>query len=128
MSETINQRVKKLRKKLNLTQNEFSAIITVSSGQLACIETEKRNVNKRTIKLICDSFNVNNEWLLTGEGPVYLDDKDSKYTKLLALYDTLNPKYQEHILASINNCVKMQASDKLECEKCRSGQTFSKQQ
>jgi len=112
MSETVNQRVKKLRKKLNLTQNEFSAVITISSGQLACIETEKRNVNERTIKLICDSFNVNNEWLRTGDGPIYMDDKDARYTKLLALYNTLKPQYQEYILASINSFIKMQENDK----------------
>jgi len=111
MRETVNQRIKKLRKGLNLTQYEFSAIITISSGQLACIETEKRNVNERTIKLICDSFNVNNEWLRTGEGPAYLDDKDSRYTKLLALYNTLRPKYQDYILTSINSFIKMQEAE-----------------
>ena len=108
MDKTINQRVRQLRKELKLTQNEFSAIINISSGQLACIETEKRIVNNRTMKLICDSFNVSNEWLRTGEGPVYSGDRDSRYTKLVALYDTLKPKYQEFILASINGFLRME--------------------
>ncbi|GHV84947.1 hypothetical protein AGMMS50230_05550 [Spirochaetia bacterium] len=108
MDETVNQRIKHLRKKLKLTQNEFSIVITISSGQLACIETGKRVVNDRTIKLICDSFNVNDTWLRTGHEPVFLDDKGTRYTKLVALYDSLEPKYQEYILDSINSFLKMQ--------------------
>ena len=100
-----------LRKELKLTQNEFSSIITISSGQLACIETEKRVVNDRTIKLICDSFKVNNEWLRTGKGEIYTEDKDNRQTKLLALFDALKLKYQEFILDSINSFIRMQESE-----------------
>lgn len=111
MEDTVNQRIKRLRKELKLTQNEFSAIITISSGQLACIETEKRVVNDRTIKLISDSFKVNPEWLRKGDDPVFVKDKDSKYAKLTALFDTLKPQYQEYILNSINYFLSMQEKE-----------------
>ena len=107
----INQRIKQLRKELQLTQKEFSAVIAVSSGQLACIETGKRNVNDRTIKLICDSFAVSHEWLRTGKGPVYFKDKDSRHNRLLALYDALKPKYQNFIFDSINWFLEMQSEE-----------------
>jgi transcriptional regulator with XRE-family HTH domain len=108
MEETINRRIKRLRKELKLTQNAFSSIITISAGQLACIETEKRIVNDRTVKLICDSFNVSDKWLKTGTGPMFTEDKDTRYTKLVSLYDILEPKYQGFILNSINCFLKMQ--------------------
>jgi transcriptional regulator with XRE-family HTH domain len=111
MNEPIYQRIKQLRKELALTQNEFSAIITISSGQLACIETGKRVVNNRTIKLICDSFNANDTWLRTGEGSMFTDDKDTRYKSLVALYDTLKPRYQEYIYNSINSFIKMQEEE-----------------
>jgi transcriptional regulator with XRE-family HTH domain len=111
MSETINQRIRKLRKGLKLTQTEFSTVITISAGQLACIETEKRIVNDRTIKLICDSFNVSGVWLRTGEGPVFTEDRDSKYTKLIVLFDSLDPKYQEFILSAIDKFLQMQGEE-----------------
>ena len=111
MNETVNQRIKQLRKELKLTQNEFSSVITISSGQLACIETEKRIVNDRTIKLICDSFKVNGEWLRTGKGQIYIEDKDNRYNKIIALYDTLKPKYQGFILNSINAFIKIQEEE-----------------
>lgn len=111
MNETVNQRIKRLRKELKLTQNEFSSVITISSGQLACIETEKRVVNDRTIKLICDSFKINNEWLRSGKGDIFAEDQDTRYTKLIALFDTLRPRYQEFILDSINNFIKLQEEE-----------------
>jgi len=108
MEETVNQRIKKLRKELKLTQNEFSSVITISSGQLACIETEKRVVNDRTIKLISDSFKINSEWLRTGKGQIFVDDKDGHNAKVVALYDTLKPRYQEFIVNSINYFIGIQ--------------------
>jgi transcriptional regulator with XRE-family HTH domain len=106
--ETINQRVKRLRKELKLTQSEFSKTIAISSGQLACIETEKRIVNERTIKLICDSFGVNSAWLKIGEGEKFIGDKDSKYARLITLYENLKPEYQDYILRSMNYFLKNQ--------------------
>jgi transcriptional regulator with XRE-family HTH domain len=105
---TINQRVKKLRKELKLTQQAFSKIITISSGQIACIETEKRIVNDRTVKLICDSFQASEIWLKTGEGEMFARQSDAKFTKLIALFADLQPKYQNFILNNIDQFLKMQ--------------------
>jgi transcriptional regulator with XRE-family HTH domain len=111
MNEPVYQRIKQLRKELKLTQNEFSTIIAVSSGYLACIETGKRMVNDRTLKLICSSFNANGEWLRTGEGLMFTDDRDARYKSLAALYDTLKPQYQKYILDAINSFIKMQEAE-----------------
>jgi transcriptional regulator with XRE-family HTH domain len=108
MQETVNQRVKRVRKELKLTQKEFSKAIAISAGQLACIETDKRIVNDRTIKLICDSFEVSPQWLKTGEGPTFRGDKDAKYTKLVTLFDSLKVEYQDFIFRSINYFLKEQ--------------------
>jgi transcriptional regulator with XRE-family HTH domain len=108
VEETVNQRVKRLRKELKLTQSEFSKTIAISSGQLACIETGKRIVNNRTIKLICDSFGVNSVWLKIGEGEKFNGTRDSKYTRLITLYDNLKPEYQDFILRSMNYFLKNQ--------------------
>lgn len=109
MGDTVNHRVKLLRKELALTQREFSAIIRISPGQLACIETEKRMVNSRTLKLISDSFNVNPEWLRIGQGPVFeTGAADNKNAKLTTLFNGLKPEYQDFILNSISGLLKIQ--------------------
>ncbi|GMO66448.1 MAG: hypothetical protein Ta2A_14650 [Treponemataceae bacterium] len=104
----VNQRVKKIRKVLKLTQHDFAKILALSQSQIAGIETEHGNVNERTIKLICDSFNANPQWLRTGEGEMFVQKDDAKLKKLLALFSNLQPKYQNFIFNAMDLFLKMQ--------------------
>jgi len=104
----INKRVKDLRKALNMTQVSFSQVIALSSGYLAGIETEKRRVNNRLIKLICSSFNVNEQWLRSGEGNMFTISDDERYIKLVGLFKELEKKYQDYIFREIGLLLKMQ--------------------
>ncbi|GHV51422.1 hypothetical protein AGMMS49579_06680 [Spirochaetia bacterium] len=104
----VNQRVKLLRKELKLTQNEFAKMISVSATLITLIEQDKRVVNDRHIRLICDSFGVNPQWLKTGEGERYNSEKGARVTKLLALFGNLKPRYQEFVLNQIDQFLKMQ--------------------
>ena len=63
---SINERIKELRHKLNLSQAKFAKAISISNGYIASIELGNRAVNDRIIKLICVTFNVQEEWLKTG--------------------------------------------------------------
>ena len=104
----INQRVKELRKALNMTQVNFSQVIALSSGYLAGIETEKRKVNDRLIKLICSSFRVNEQWLRTGEGEMFAEENNEQYIKLVGLFRELKPRYQDYIFKEIDLLLKIQ--------------------
>lgn len=108
---TINRRIKQVRESLQLTQTQFSQIISLSSGYLAGVETEKRKANDRIIKLICSSFNVSEDWLRTGNGEMFSKNTDKQFTKLLSLFKELNPQYQDYILKQINLLLDMQKKD-----------------
>ena len=108
----INQRVKELRKALNMTQVSFSQVIALSSGYLAGIETEKRKVNNRLVKLICSSFKVNETWLRSGQGSMFAEDDNEQYIKLVGLFRELNSQYRDYVLKEINILLKMQ-NDKI---------------
>jgi transcriptional regulator with XRE-family HTH domain len=107
----VNQRVKLLRKELKLTQNEFAKMISVSQTLINYIEQDKRVVNDRLIRLICDSFDVNPQWLKTGEGERYNSEKGARVTKLLALFGNLKPRYQEFVLSQVDQFLKMQEEE-----------------
>ncbi|PHV69232.1 Cro/Cl family transcriptional regulator [Sporanaerobium hydrogeniformans] len=67
----MNDRVRFLRKNFKKTQKEFGEIIGLKQTSIADIEKGKVNITDRTVKLICSEFNVNEEWLRTGEGAMF---------------------------------------------------------
>lgn len=71
---TINERVKHLRKEImKQTQQTFSDEIKISRSNLGNIETGEVAVTERVFYSICEKFNVNEEWLRTGEGKIFVE-------------------------------------------------------
>lgn len=64
----MEQRLKKLRKELGLTQEEFAARIGVKRAAISNYEIGRNEPIDAVISLICREFNVNEKWLRTGEG------------------------------------------------------------
>jgi DNA-binding XRE family transcriptional regulator len=106
--ETINRRIKQVREALDMTQAAFSRVISLSSGYLAGVEVEKRKVNGRLIKLICSSFTVNEQWLRTGKGDMFVPASDEMFIKLAGLFRELDPKYRRYILKEMELLLEMQ--------------------
>lgn len=65
-------RIKELRKYLRLTQSEFGSKIGVKGNTITNYETGLRNPSEAVILSICREFNVNEEWLRTGEGEMFI--------------------------------------------------------
>lgn len=66
------ERLKLLRKHLDIKQGDFADKISTTQGHISDIENGRKNLSDRTIKLIClESWNgkmVNEEWLRYGTG------------------------------------------------------------
>ena len=70
----MDERLKKLRKVLDLTQHEFAARIGVKQNTIATYEMGKGRVpSSQTLKSICREFNVNEEWLRDGTGDMFVE-------------------------------------------------------
>ena len=67
----MNERIKKLRKSLGLTQQEFSDRIKVKRNTVATYEMGRSMPSDAAISLICREFNVNETWLRTGDGEMF---------------------------------------------------------
>lgn len=70
---SVNERLKTLRKSLNLTLEEFGKKVGVTKTAISRLEKGERNLTDQMILSICREFNVNEKWLRTGEGDM---DKD----------------------------------------------------
>lgn len=71
---TENDRIRMLRKELNLTLTEFSKKLGITHAALSNIENGKRNVTEQMRKSICREFRVDPIWLSTGEGDMFIDE------------------------------------------------------
>lgn len=68
---TQGERVKTVRKKFNLTMEQFGERIgNVSKSTISNIENGNRNLTHLMLKSICSEFNIREEWLLYGEDPM----------------------------------------------------------
>lgn len=69
----MNERLKKLRKALDLTQQEFADKIGIKRNSFANYETGRNTPIDAIIVSICKEFNVNENWLRTGEGDMFIE-------------------------------------------------------
>ena len=69
----MKDRIKKLRKELDMTQQEFADKLGVSRNNIASYETGKSNIGETAISLICTYSNVNEHWLRDGTGEMFLE-------------------------------------------------------
>lgn len=73
----MNKRLKELRKNhLHLTQQQFADRIKISRNNVAGYEAGSRIPSDAAFSLICREFNVNEEWLRTGEGEIFKEYDD----------------------------------------------------
>ena len=73
----MNERIKRLRSKLEMTQQEFADRLGIKRGTLANYEIGRNEPIDAVISLMCKEFHVNKIWLRTGEG-----GDDNMFTKV----------------------------------------------
>ena len=64
--------IRALRNELGLSQTEFGARLGVSRDVINNIENDRVPLKPALAKLICSQFNVDPDWLETGEGDMFL--------------------------------------------------------
>ena len=67
------ERIKILRKTLKLTQQAFAESLGVSRDTIANVEGGRIEIKDIFILSICREFNVNETWLRTGEGEMFIE-------------------------------------------------------
>lgn len=134
----MNERLKKLRKTLDLTQQEFADKLGIKRNTVAQYEIGRNEPIDAVILSICREFNVNEEWLRTGEGEMFeqmteqqkllkytgmlLKDKDSAIVNAIQSFiityeqldDTSKATLEKIAQQFIDNLKKSQQPDSLE--------------
>ncbi len=110
----MNERINQLRKVLGLTLEEFGKPIGLTRSAVSNIENGHRQLTKQVMISICREFNVNENWLRTGEGEMFLqldvDEEIAAYVgrtlknekavyqrKLLLFFSRLSPELLDEL-------------------------------
>ncbi|MFQ9567868.1 MAG: helix-turn-helix domain-containing protein [Roseburia inulinivorans] len=82
----MSERLKKLRKALDLTQQEFADRLGIKRNTVAQYEIGRNEPIDAVIISICREFDVNEEWLRTGKGDMFLPlDRNADIARLTKL-------------------------------------------
>lgn len=84
---TQGERIRNIRKKLNLTLEKFGGKLGVGKTAISNIEKGKRNLTEQMALSICREYNVNYDYLMDGEGEMFDDLPQTVLDELCAQYD-----------------------------------------
>ena len=104
---TQGERVKEIRTALSLTLEKFGENLGVGKTAISKIEKNERSLTDQMAKSICREYNVNENWLRTGEGEMFIkmtrNDEISQFVgQLMAAEDDSFKKRLISALAALD--------------------------
>ena len=98
----MNSRIKQVRMALDLSQDEFGRRLGLTRGAITNIEYNKTEPKPLLVDLICREFDVNEEWLRTGEGEMFI--KKSREEEITAFVGDIlkgEPDFRRRIISAL---------------------------
>ena len=87
----MNERVKQLRKTLDLTMEKFGDRLGVKKNSISQIESGKNSLTEQRIKSICREFDVDEEWLRNGTGSMFIErTRDEEIAKFIGTIQSVD--------------------------------------
>ncbi len=124
---SINQRLRQVRKHFKMQQSDFAKRLRLSQTSVSWLEQEGNAISEQTIRLLHLDFHVSEEWLRTGEGPMFVADDDSPLEKLcreyavsdcerriLELYFSFEPKRRKMVCDFVDEFFKKAMAERQE--------------
>lgn len=122
---SVNQRLRQVRKHFNMQQSDFAKRLGLSQAGVSWLEQDGNTVSEQIIRLLHLDFHVSEEWLRTGEGPMFSAEDDSPLEKLcreyavsdcerkiLELYFSFEPKRRKMVCDFVDEFFKKAMADK----------------
>lgn len=71
-----NERLREIRKKLLLSQAEMAEKMGLTQSALSAMELGTRNIGRRTMLFLKDKFDINPDFILEGQEPMFFSHKN----------------------------------------------------
>lgn len=102
----MRERIRAIRKALKLNQVEFAKRLGMQSTALSMIEVGENTLTEKNIRLLCLTFNINENWLRTGKGEMFAASPYEK--EFFMIFENLLPEIQETLLRLAKDLLKTQ--------------------
>ncbi|MCL2800677.1 MAG: helix-turn-helix domain-containing protein [Treponema sp.] len=106
----ISQRIKHIRKTLKLTQQDFANDLKISQSHAGAMELGTRKIPERIIKIICFTYNINENWLKAGKGEMFKKSHDLKLEEAIKNFNKLDDLLQDYVLKQLRLTLEYQQS------------------
>lgn len=103
----IYQRFMQLRKFLKMTQSEFGKELGRTKMAISYYEKGERCIDNSIILLLKEKFNVNTDWLINGNGSMFIDNKTDEFSKI---YNSLSDENKLKALEYIKTLLPLNAA------------------
>lgn len=84
---TQGERVREIRKTLNLTLEKFGEKVGAKKNTMSAIETGRNSLTDQMARSICREYNVNYDYLMYGEGDMFSDLPKTVLDELCRQYE-----------------------------------------
>ena len=107
--EDINVRFKELRKACKKNQSNFGKVLGISASGITDIEAGRRRVTEKHLIMLSnwDEYNINIDWLQTGQGEMFLPTETDTLETLRKEYNLTEQQFN-----FVSNFLRMPESEK----------------
>lgn len=105
----MNERIKELRKALGLTQQEMADKVGIKRNTIAQYEIGRNPPTDTVVALVCREFDVNEEWLRTGVGPMFREKtRDEDLAEFFGKVLAGDPDFRRRLLSAMSRLTEEQ--------------------
>ena len=84
----MNSRIKEIRRhpKVHLSQEAFGKRLGITGSSVSLLESGRNQPSDQTIMLICREYGVNEDWLRTGKGEMFIETAQDTLGNIVRSY------------------------------------------
>ena len=110
----MKDRLKQLRRILNLKQREVAERLGINVGQVGAWECGKERIPPARVYQLCKEYNVRRAWLVDGTGEIFESESSKEKTQeefITSVFNRLTPEQQQRILNALRDHLQQQTAE-----------------
>jgi transcriptional regulator with XRE-family HTH domain len=96
-----SERIKELRNKLGLKQEDLAVSLELTKNYISLVETGKRKLSPQSVELLCTRYGVNREWLENGKGEMFLTKGEEISAMIGSIQNESDDNFKKRLITAL---------------------------